>query len=115
MCGIHPMYEGTTISVNADSCRVITPSSIPSQVVVFASDAPKEAATAIVEDRDVPVIFAVYEELDHPAMAALVGAVTKPVPESASTLATTNFEELCASQRLNINSAFFNESRAGCA
>ena len=41
MCGTHPLYESTTISVNADSCRVTTTSSIPSQAVVCACDAPE--------------------------------------------------------------------------
>ena len=49
MCGTHPMYEGTTISVNADSCRVTTTSSIPVQAVVFACDAPEDAADAIAQ------------------------------------------------------------------
>ena len=47
MCGIHPMYEGTTISVNADSCRVTTPSQLPVQAVVFACDAPEAHAAAM--------------------------------------------------------------------
>ncbi len=113
MCGTHPMYEGTTISVNADSCRVTTSSSIPLQAVVFAGDAPDEDAAAIVQRSAVPVIFAVYEELDHPAIKAIVGAVTEPISDKASAIATTNFEELCAAKQLTISNAFFDESRAG--
>ena len=80
---------------------------------MFACDAPEEDATAIVQRREVPVIFAVYEELDHPAMEALVEAVTEPILEEASAIATTNFEELCAAKPLTISNAFFDESRAG--
>jgi hypothetical protein len=113
MCGTHPMYEGTTISVNADSCRVTTTSSEPLQAVVFACDAPEERAAAIVRRSEVPVIFAVYEELEHPVLKALVSAVTEPISDIASATATTNFEKLCASKPLTINNAFFEESRAG--
>jgi hypothetical protein len=113
MCGTHPMYEGTTISVNADSCRVTTTSSIPVQAVVFACDAPEDKAAAIVQRSAVPVIFVVYEELDHPVCEAIVGAITEPVSDKASAIATTNFEKLCVSKPLTINNAFFEESRAG--
>lgn len=113
MCGTHPMYEGTTISVNADSCRVTTTSSIPSQAVVFACDAPEDDAAAIVQRRDVPVIFSVYEELDHPAIEAIVRAVTEPISDNARARAATNFEELCATKAVTISNAFFDESRAG--
>jgi hypothetical protein len=113
MCGTHPMYQGTTISVNADSCRVTTTSSVPLQAVVFTCDAPEERATAIVRRSEVPVIFAVYEELEHPVLKALVSAVTEPISDIASARATTNFEKLCASKPLTIDNAFFEESRAG--
>ena len=113
MCGTHPMYEGTTISVNADSCRVTTTSSIPLQVVVCACDAPEEDAAVIVQRSAVPVIFALYEELDHPVLETLVGAITEPISDKASAIATTNFEELCAAKPLTISNAFFDESRAG--
>jgi hypothetical protein len=55
----------------------------------------------------VPVIFAVYEELDHPVIKAIVGAVTEPIADKASAIATTNFEELCAAKQLTISNAFF--------
>jgi len=113
MCGTHPMYEGTSISVNADSCRVTTTSSVPLQAVVFACDAAEERAAAIVRRSEVPVIFDVYEELEHPVLKAFVSAVTKPISDIASATATTNFEKLCAYKPLTINNAFFEESRAG--
>lgn len=42
MCGVHPLYEGCSISVNADSCRVTVPEVIPNQMVVFGCDIPAE-------------------------------------------------------------------------
>ena len=112
MCGTHPLYEGTTISVNADSCRVTTPSRMPIQMVSFASDIPDEHAEAITKCSKVPVIFRPYEELEHPAMKKLVSAITEPVSEAASAAATTNFEELSASKSILIDNACFDESRA---
>jgi hypothetical protein len=112
MCGTHPLYQGTTISVNADSCRVTTPSNTSTQVVVFACDIPDEHAAAIVRRSSVPVLFGVSEEMENPAMQAFVGAVTEPVSASANTMATTNFDELCATKRLTIDNACYKESRA---
>jgi hypothetical protein len=113
LCGTHPMYEGTTISVNTDSCRVTTLSSMPLQAVVFASDIPDEYAAALTRRSTVPVISAVYEEMESPTMKAFVSAVTAPVSASASAAATTNFEKLCATKPLTIDNACFIESRAG--
>lgn len=113
MCGTHPMYEGNTISVNADSCRVTTTSPIPLQAVAFAADAPEHEAASIVRRSTVPVIFSVYEEMDHPVMKAFVEAATEPISDRASAKATASFEVLCADKPLIISNAFFDESRAG--
>jgi hypothetical protein len=113
MCGTHPMYEGNTISVNADSCRVTTWSTVSVQAVVFACDAPIEQANNIAQHSEVPVFFNVYNELDHPALQALVEAVTAPISGKANAIATTDFEKLCAAKPVTINNAFFEESRAG--
>jgi hypothetical protein len=113
LCGTHPMYEGTTISVNTDSCRVTTSSSMPLQAVVFASDIPDEYAAALIRRSTVPVISAVYEEMESLTMKAFVSAVTAPVSASASAAATTNFEKMCATKPLTIDNACFIESRAG--
>ena len=112
MCGTHPMYEGNTISVNADSCQITSPSKLPVQAVVFACDVPKEQASDIAQRSEVPVFFDVYNELDHPALQALVEAVTAPISDKANAIATTNFEKLCAAKPLTISNAFFEESRA---
>lgn len=111
MCGIHPLYEGKTISVNADSCRVTTTSSSPLKAVVFANDIPKKYSAAIVRSSTVPVIFTVYEELEGDVMKGLVNAVTEPISASASAMATTSFEKLCAAKPVVIDNACFNESR----
>ena len=107
------MYEGKTISVNADSCRVTTPSSVPVQAVVFACDAPEDKAAAIAQRSTAPVIFDVYGELDHPALQDFVEAVTAPISDEAKATATTNFEELCSDKPVTIYNDFFHESRSG--
>ena len=113
MCGTHPLYESTTISVNTDSCRVKTSSSMPLQAVAFTCDIPDEQAAAIIRRSTVPVIFNLYKELDNPAITALVKAVTVPVSASASAAATTNFEKLCALKPATIDNTCFEESRLG--
>ena len=113
LCGTHPLYEGTTISVNTDSCRVTTSSSMPLQAVAFTCDIPDEYAEAITRRSKVPMIFNLYEELESPAVKALVSAVTTPISYSASALATTNFEKLCAAKPITVDNTYFDESRAG--
>lgn len=115
MCGTHPMYDGNTISVNADSCRVTTTAKMPVKAVVFACDAPEEQANDIAQRSEVPVFFDVYNELDHPVLQAFVGAVTAPISEESKATAITNFEKLCASKPLTISNNFFKESRAKLA
>ncbi len=112
MCGTHPLYKGTTISVNADSCRVTSPSNVPLQTVLFACDIPDAARAALIASSSVPVVVSVYDALDSPTMKALVSAVTAPIPAAASAAATTNFETLCAAKPLVIDNACYAESRA---
>ena len=113
MCGTHPMYGGNTISVNADSCRVTTPSEVLVEAVVFACDAPEEKAASIAKSSPVPVIFDVYGSLEHPAMQSFVGAVTAPISIEVSLAESTNFEEIYATKSVTIDSSFYTESRAG--
>jgi hypothetical protein len=113
LCGTHPLYEGTTISVNADSCRVTTSSSMPLQAVAFACDIPDEHANALIRRSTVPLIYSFDEELESPAIDAFLSAVTAPVSAKASAKAPTNFEKLCAGKPLTIDNACFVESRAG--
>ncbi len=109
------MYEGNTISVNADSCRVTTTSKMAVQAVVFACDAPEEQARDIAQRSEAPVFFDVYNELGHPTLQAFVEAVTAPVSKEAAATATTNFEKLCAAKLLTISNNFFEESRTQVA
>jgi len=113
MCGTHPMYQGNTISVNADSCRVTTPSSIPLQAVVFACDAPKEKAAVIAQRSHVPVFFDVYSELEHRTLKTFVESVTATISTTAKEAATTSFEALGFNKPLTICSDFVEESRDG--
>lgn len=115
MCGTHPMYDGNTISVNADSCRVTTTSKMSVQAVVFACDAPEEQASDIAQRSEAPVFFDVYDEIGDPTLQTFVQAVTAPISEKANATATTNFEKLCAVKPLTISNDFFKESRAKVA
>ena len=111
MCFTHPLYEGTTISVSTDSCRVTTSSSLPLQAVVYACDIPDEYVAAIIRRSTAPVFISVNEELESPEIKALVSAVTTPISARANASANTNFEKLCAAKTLKIDNACFTESR----
>ncbi len=106
------MYGGNTISVNADSCRVTTPSEVSIEAVVFACDAPEEKAALIAESSPVPVIFDVYGSLEHPVMQSFINAVTYPIPSEVNVAESTNFEALCATRSVSINGDLDTESRA---
>lgn len=103
MCGVHPMFGGNTISVNADSCRVTAPAHIDTQLVVFTCDAPAAAAKAIAAERGVPVISNVFQALEHPAILAFVNAIKAPIPGTVRSPDATSFEELCAGKTIRID------------
>jgi hypothetical protein len=113
MCGIHPLYEGCSISVNADSCRVTVPEAIPNQMVVFGCDIPAESWGVRCARGDVPMVYSVADELESPPMVALVRALTTPVEPRYLGPGVTTFEALCASGPVRLDNAFFAESRAG--
>jgi len=111
MCGAHPLYQGNSISVNADSCRVATPSRLRVQAIVFACDAPADRVEEMERRSPAPVIFDVYNELDHPALQAFVKAVTASVSEEARARSNTTFEALSAQRTITFSNACFEESR----
>ena len=113
MCGTHPVYEGASISVNADSCRVSVPSLIPSQVILFGCDFPADKYDAILNRRNVPTLFSVYDETDRAEMTAFLKAVTEPLAEAYRCDGYFTFEQLCAENSVEIDNSFFEESRRG--
>lgn len=80
LCGIHPGYEGTTISVNADSCRVTVPSSMENQAYLFGRDFPPDKYAVLQRQDNIPKVYSLEEEGDSAPMRALLTAVTAPIP-----------------------------------
>ena len=113
MCGIHPLYEGCSISVNADSCRVTVPEVIPNQMVGFGCDIPAERWAVRRARGDVPMVYSVADELESPPLVALLRALNTPVEPRYLGPGVTPFEALCASAPVRLDNAFFAESRAG--
>lgn len=113
MCGIHPAYEGCSISVNADSCRVAVPEVIANQMVLFGCDVPAASCAARGARGDVPIVYSMADELDTPPMVALLGALRTPVEPRYLGPGVTSFEALCASRPVRLDNAFFAESRVG--
>lgn len=113
LCGVHPSYDGHSISVNADSCRVTVPVVLPNQMVLFGCDIPADKWAARCARNDVPMIRAVFEELDAPAMVALFGALTTPVDAACRGPGVTTFEALAGATTVRLDNAFFAESRLG--
>ena len=113
MCGTHPGYEGASVSVNADSCRVSVPPIMPNQVVSFGCDFPADKYEEILKRCDVATLFSVYDETDHEEMIAFLKAVTEPLAEKYKYDGYVTFEQLCAEKTIEIDNSFFEESRQG--
>ena len=113
MCGVHPVYDGHSISVNADSCRVTVPAVMPIQSVLFGCDIPAEGYAALLHRDDIPKVFSVYEEIDTAPIKALLNALTAPVAESFKLSGHTTFEALCAEKTYTLDNSYFDESRSG--
>ena len=113
ICGIHPLYEGCSISVNADSCRVTVPEVMPNQLVAFGCDIPAESWAVRRARGDAPMIYSVFDEVESPPMVAGIRALTTPVEPRYLGPGVTTFEALCASAPVRLDNAFFAESRAG--
>ena len=113
MCGTHPVYEGASVSVNADSCRVSVRSIVPNQLVSFGCDCPTDKYEEILKRRDVPTLFSVYDETDREEMIALLNAVTEPLAPGYKRDGYVTFEQLCAAKTIEIDNSFFEESRQG--
>jgi hypothetical protein len=113
LCGVHPVYGGNSISVNADSCRVTIPSVLPSKLIGFACDIPAEKREPIRQQDPRPLVFSLKAEIDTPPVIEALAALSAPVPEVFSREGRT-FEALCAEKNnTKIDNSFFEESRIG--
>ena len=113
MCGTHPVYEGASVSVNADSCRVSVPQIIATQVVLFGCDFPEDKYSKVQTRTDIPILFSVYDEIDGEPMLEFLKAVTEPVADAYKHDGFTTFEALCEEKTIEIDNSFFEESRMG--
>lgn len=113
MCGVHPAYLEHSISVNADSCRLVGVPAIANQLVLFGCDAPTPAWEARCARGDVPMIYSVAAEVSAPAMVALLGALTAPVDAAVLRAeGVTTFEALATAAGVRLDDSCFAESRA---
>jgi len=112
MCGTHPVYEGASISVNADNCQVTTASILKTDLILFGCDFPADKYAAVQKRADAPILYSVYDEMDHDAMVSFMEIVTKPVADKYKVAGYITFEELSADKVVAIDNSFFKESRA---
>jgi hypothetical protein len=113
MCGVHPVYQGASVSVNADSCRVSVPEVIPNRVLLFGCDFPPGKYGALLESRDIPVLFSVYDEAENDEMVAFLSAATEPLAEQYKINEYVTFEQLCSEKTIKLDNSFYDESRQG--
>lgn len=111
LCGVHPVYEGGSVSVNADSCRVSGAEIIRNQALLFGCDFPPDKYEALVNTRLVPALFSVYDETDEDEMVAFLKIATEPLEEEYKIDGYVTFEELCSEKTIKLDNSFFEESR----
>ena len=111
MCGTHPAYEGASVSVNADSCRVIVDEIIPVQVILFGCDFPPARFTAVQKRAQAPIAFSVYDEMDSAPMRQMLEAVKMPLADQYKHDGYVTFEQLCDEKTIEIDNSFYAESR----
>jgi hypothetical protein len=113
MCGVHPIYGGNTISVNADSCRVTVSSVMPSRLICFGADIPTEKCEAIRQRDPRPLVMSLAAEIDTPPVVDALTRLCAPIPERLRGRGRS-FEALCVEKGdVVIDDAFFEESRVG--
>ena len=113
MCGTHPVYEGASVSVNADSCHVGTSFVMPTQVILFGCDFPQDKYVEIQKRAQAPLLFSVYDEIDSDPMISFLKAVTEPLAKVYKHSDYVTFEALSEQAEIQIDNAYFDESRAG--
>jgi hypothetical protein len=111
MCGTHPVYEGASVSVNADSCRVSTSFVMPTQVILFGCDFPQDKYAEIQKRALAPILFSVYDEIDTLPMNSFLKAVTEPLSETYRYPGYVTFEALSEQAEIEIDNSYFEESR----
>jgi|TARA_B110000483_G_scaffold39810_1_gene49289 hypothetical protein len=113
MCGTHPVYEGASVSVNADSCRVETSFVMPTQVILFGCDFPEDKYAELQTRAQAPLLFSVYDEIDSEPMTGFLKAVTEPLAKVYQHADYVTFEGLSEQVEIQIDNAYFDESRTG--
>ena len=112
MCGTHPVYEGGSVSVNADSCRVNASSIMPNQSLLFGCDFPAERYAAVCERSNVPKLYSVYDEGEHEEMIRFIKIVTEPLAKKYQVEGYVTFEKFSEGKPVIIDNSFFDESRS---
>lgn len=115
MCGTHPVYEGGSVSVNADSCKVSVSTLMPNRAILFGCDFPADKYAAICERSDVPMLYSVYDQTDHDEMISFIKIVTEPLANVFKNEAYITFEQIAAEKCVTIDNSFYEESRRGNA
>ena len=113
MCISHPVSEGCSIIVNADSCSVTVPNIIDTQSVFWGCDFPSEKYETRLKRDQISKIFSPYDEVDREPMIAFVTAISAPIAEQYRRDEVTTFEALCADKTITLDNSYFYESRMG--
>lgn len=111
MLSSHPAYDGQSVSVLPNNCRVEGEIDAPVSMVLFASDFPEEKLKGLNVPEGTPVVFSVYEEMEEDPMQRFVQAATAKYEQASSSEPFVTYELLYQNAELVISDDYFDESR----
>jgi len=111
MLSSHPAYDGQSVSVLPNNCRVEGETDTSVSMFLFAGDFSEEKLQALEIPEGVPVVFSAYEEMEEAPMQRFVQAATAKYESEGSTEPFVTYEQLYQDVALIISDDYFDESR----
>ena len=111
MLSSHPAYDGQSVSVLPNNCRVKGEIDTSVSMFLFAGDFSQEKLHALEIPKGVPVVFSPYEEMEEAPMQRFVQAATAKYESEGSAEPFVTYEQLYQDVALIISDDYFDESR----
>ena len=111
MLSSHPAYDGQSVSVLPNNCRVEGEIDTSVSMFLFAGDFSEEKLQALEIPEGVPVVFSAYEEMEEAPMQRFVQAATAKYESEGSAEPFVTYEQLYQDVALIISDDYFDESR----
>ena len=111
MLSAHPAYEGKSITVFPDNCRISQSFDVPTNAFLFALDFPQEKFRELKMHGLIPAIFSGDESLDAAELPKFMAAAQAAVDEIWLAQPHTTYEALYADAQIVVSDDLFAASR----